>query len=162
MNCFLLCPCYLPWEFNLMSFSLLSVLHFVLDKNLYEAISLRDLCLLIVWHLNLSILRSQCLLGVGVSFFNSEMSYRLNFKLCTTQADICVQPDTDVELTSNDTVAESILCEFDRAIVTLSLICFPLRFSLWTTSFLNKVVSEPQFNTALVSMKVCQFDSFRE
>ena len=162
MNCFLLCPCFLPWELNLMSFSLLSVLHFVLDKNLYEAISLRDLCLLIVWHLNLSILRSQWLLGVGVFFLNSETSYRLNgiFKLCTTQADICVQPDTDVELTSNDTVAESILCEFDRAIVTLSFFCFPLRFNLWTTSFLNKVVSEPKSNTALVSMKVCQFDSF--
>ena len=100
----------------------------------------------------------------GCIFFNSETSYRLNgiFKLCTTQADICVQPDTDVELTSNDTVAESILYEFDRAIVTLSFFCFPLRFSLWTTSFLNKVVSEPQSNTALVSMKVCQFDSFRE
>ena len=31
-----------------------------------------------------------------------------------------MQPDTDVELTSADMIAESILCDFDRALVTLS------------------------------------------
>ena len=92
----------------------------------------------------------------------SETSYRLNciFKVCTPQADICVEPDTDVELISNDTVTESILCDLDRALVTLSFSCFPLRFNLCAMSFLNKVVSEPQSNKALVSMKVCPFDSF--
>ena len=162
MNCFLLCPCYLPWEPKLISFLLLLVLHSVLDENLYEAISLRDLCLSIVWHAESFNTGKSTSFKCGCIFLISETSYRLNgiFKLCTTQADICVQPDTDVELTSNDTVAESILCEFDRAIVTLSFFCFPLRFNLWATSFLNKVVSEPQSNTALVSMKVCQFDSF--
>ena len=64
----------------------------------------------------------------GCIFLISEMSYRLKgiFKLSTTQADIFVQPDTDVELISNDTVAESILCEFDRPLVILSFFCFPL------------------------------------
>ena len=66
----------------------------------------------------------------GCIFLISEMSYRLNniFKLCTIQANICVQPDTDVELILNDTVAELILCEFDRALVALNFFCFPLRF----------------------------------
>ena len=92
----------------------------------------------------------------------SETSYRLNgiFKLCTTQADISVEPDTDVKLISSDTVAESILCDLDRALVTLSFSCFPLRSNLCSMSFLNKVVSKPQSNKALVSMKVCPFDSF--
>ena len=71
-----------------------------------------------------------------------------------------MQPDTDVELISNDNVAESILCGFDRALVTLNFFCFLLRFNLCVTSFLKKVVSEPQSNKALVSMKVCPFDSF--
>ena len=98
----------------------------------------------------------------GCIFLISETSYRLNsiFKLCTSQADICVQSDTDVELISNDTVAESILYGFDRALVILNDFCFPLRFNLCTTSFLKKVVSEPQSIKALVSMKVCPFDSF--
>ena len=54
----------------------------------------------------------------GYIFLISQTSYELNgiFKLCTTQADICVQPDTDVELMSNDT-AESILCDLDRAMI---------------------------------------------
>ena len=92
----------------------------------------------------------------------SETSHRLNgiIKLCTTQADICVQPDIDVELISNDTVAESILWDFDTALVTVSFYFFPLRFNLCVTSFLNKVVSEPQSNKLLVFMKVCPFDSF--
>ena len=95
----------------------------------------------------------------GCIYLISETSYRLNgiFKLCTTQADICVQPDTVVELILNDTVAESILCGFDRASVALNFFCFPLRFNLCATSFLKKVVSEPQSNKALVSMKVCPF-----
>ena len=71
-----------------------------------------------------------------------------------------MQRDTDVELISSDTVAESILCGFDRALVTVNCFCFPLRFNLCATSFLKKVVSEPQSNKALVSMKVCPFDSF--
>ena len=98
----------------------------------------------------------------GCIFLISEMPYRLNdiFKLCTIQADICVQPDTDVELISNDNVAESILCGFDRALVTLNFFCSLLRFNLCATPFLKKVVSEPQSNKALVSMKVCPFDSF--
>ena len=74
----------------------------------------------------------------------------------------CVEPDTNVELISNDTVAESISCDLDRALVTLSFSCFPLRFNLCAMSFLNKVVSEPQSNKALVSMKVRPFDSFNE
>ena len=92
----------------------------------------------------------------------SETSHRLNgiFKLCTTQADICVQPDIDVELISNDTVAESILWDFDTALVTVSFYFFSLRFNLCVTSFLNKVVSQPQSNKLLVFMKVCPFDSF--
>ena len=91
-----------------------------------------------------------------------ETSYRLKgiFKLCTTQPDICVQPDVDVEFISKDTVDESILCEFDRALFILSFFCFPLIFNLCATSFLNKVLSEPQSNKALVSMKVCPFNSF--
>ena len=159
MTPFLLRSCYLPWERKLMLFSLLLVLHFVFDENLYETISLCDLCLLIVWLLIFSILENQCLLGI---FFISETSYRLNgsFKLCTTQANISVEPDTDVELISNYTVAESILYDFDRTLVTLSFSCFPLRFNLCATSFLNKVPSEPQSNKALVSMKVCPFDCF--
>ena len=94
----------------------------------------------------------------------SERSYQLNgiFILCTTQTNICVQPDTDVELISNDTVAESILCEFDRTLVALRFFWFFLRFNLCPTSFLKKVVSEPQSNKTLVSMKVCPFDSLRE
>ena len=63
-------PCYLPWEPNLMSFLLLLDLRFVLDENFYEAIGLRDLYLLIVWHLSLSILGSQYFLGVGVFFWS--------------------------------------------------------------------------------------------
>ena len=75
----------------------------------------------------------------------SETLYQINgiFKLCTTQADICVESDADVELVLNDTIAESILCELDRALVTLSFSCFPLSFYLCAMSFLNKVVSEP-------------------
>ena len=80
--------------------------------------------------------------------------------MCTTQADICVQPDIDVELISNDTVAESILWDFDTALVTVSFYFFSLRFNLCVTSFLNKVVSQPQSNKLLVFMKVCPFDSF--
>ena len=162
MNCFLFRSCYLPWEPNLMLCLLLLLLHFVLDENLYGAINLRDLCLLVAWHLNLSILESQYLLGVDVFFLISETSYRLSgiSKLCTTQADISVQPDKDVELISNDTVAKSILCDFDRALVTLSFFCFPVRFNLCATSFLSKVVSEPQSNKALVFIKICPFDSF--
>ena len=72
----------------------------------------------------------------------------------------CVEPDTDVELISNDTVAESISCDLDRALVILSFSCFPLRFNLCVMSFLNKVVSDPQSNKALDSTKVCAFDSF--
>ena len=145
-----------------MLFLLLLVLHFVLDENLYGAIGLRDLCLIIMSHLNLSILESQCLSRYGYTFFISETSYRLKgiLKPCTTQPDISVQPHTDVELISNDTVVESILCEFDRALVTLSFFCFPLMFNYCATSFLNKVVSEPQPNKALVSVKVYSFDSF--
>ena len=92
----------------------------------------------------------------------SETSHRLNgiIKLCTTQADICVQPDIDVEFISNNTVAESILWDFDTALVTVSFYFFPLRFNLCVTSFLNKVVSEPQSNKLLVFMKVCPFDRF--
>ena len=60
----------------------------------------------------------------------------------------------------NDNVAESILCGFYRALVTLNFFCSPLRFNLCATPFLKKVVSEPQSNKALVSMKVCPFDSF--
>ena len=121
-----------------MLFLLLLVLHFVLNKNLYGAIILRDLCLI------------------------SETLYQLNsiFKFCTTEADICVEPDTDVELIPSGTVAESILCDLDRALVIVSFSCFLLRFNLCTMSFLSKIVSEPQFNKALVSMKVCPFDSF--
>ena len=65
----------------------------------------------------------------GCIFLISETLYRLNgiFKLCTTQADICVQPGTDAELISNDTVAESILYEFDRALVTLIFFLFSFR-----------------------------------
>ena len=87
-------------------------------------------------------------------FFISETLYRLNgiFKLCSTQADICVEPDIDVELISNDTVPESILYDLDRALVTISFSCFPSRFNLCAVSFL-KVVSEPQSNKALVSIK---------
>ena len=38
-------------------------------------------------------------------------TYRLNdiFKLSTNQADICVQLDKNFEVTSNDTITESIL-----------------------------------------------------
>ena len=99
----------------------------------------------------------------GCIFLISETSYRLKsiFKLCTSQADICVQPDTDFELISNHTVAELTLCGFHRALVILNDFCFPLRFNICTTSLLKKVVSEPQSNKALVSMKVCPFDSFR-
>ena len=68
--------------------------------------------------------------------------------------------DTDVELISNDTVAESILRDLDRALVILSFSCFPLRFNLCAMLFLSKVVSEPQSNKALVSVKVCPFASF--
>ena len=95
-------------------------------------------------------------------FFISETSCRLNgiLKLCTTQADICVKPDTDVELISNDTVAESILCDPDRALVKLSFSCFPSRFNHSAMSFLSKVLSEPQSNKALVSMQICPFDNF--
>ena len=81
----------------------------------------------------------------GCIFLISETLYQINgiFKLCTTQADICVESDADVELVLNDTIAESILCELDRALVTLSFSCFPLSFYLCAMSFLNKVVSEP-------------------
>ena len=72
-----------------------------------------------------------------------------------------MQPDTDAELISNDTVAESILCDFDRALFTVSFSYFPLRFNL-CASFSKKVVSEPQFNKMPVSMKVWAFDSFME
>ena len=73
-----------------------------------------------------------------------------------------MEPDTDVELTSNDTVAESISCDLDRALVALSFSCFLLRFIFCAMSFLNKVVSGRQSNKVLVSMKVCPFDSFTE
>ena len=98
----------------------------------------------------------------GCIFLISETSCRLNsiFKLCTIQADISVQPDIDVELTSIDTVAESISCDFDRALVTLSFLCFPLRFNHCANSFLDMLVSEPRSNKALVFIKVCPFDSF--
>ena len=156
MNPFLLRSCYFSWEPNLTLFLLLLVLRFVHEENLYGAISLHDLCLLIMWHLNLSVLDIQCILGAGV-FFRSQIGI---FKLCAIQADICVELDTDLELTSNDTVAEWILCDLDRALVTLSFSCFPLRFNLCVMSFLNKVVSDPQSNKALDSMNVCPFDSF--
>ena len=71
-----------------------------------------------------------------------------------------MQPDTDTGLISNDTVTESILCKFDRRLVTLNFFCFALTFNFYATSFLNKVVSEPQSYKALVSVKECLFDSF--
>ena len=71
-----------------------------------------------------------------------------------------MQQDTDIKLISNDTVVESNLCDCDRALVTISCFCFPLRFHFCATFFLNKVVSEPQSINTLVSMKVCPFDSF--
>ena len=71
-----------------------------------------------------------------------------------------MKPDTDVELISNDRVAESILCDPDRALVTQSFSCFPSRFNHSAMSFLGKVLSEPQSNKALVSMQICPFDSF--
>ena len=63
----------------------------------------------------------------------SETSCRLKgiFKSCTIQADICKQPDTDVEIMSNGLVAESILCDFDRALLTLSFFVF-LEISTFT------------------------------
>ena len=70
--------------------------------------------------------------------------------MCTTQANICVKPGADVELILDNTVAELILCKFDRALVTLSFFCFPRRFNLSATSY----------SKALVSMKICPFDSF--
>ena len=92
----------------------------------------------------------------------SETSHRLNgiFKFCTSQVNICVELDADAELISNDSVAESILCDLDRALVILSFSCFHLRFNLRAMSFLSKVVSEPQSNKTLVFMKVYTFDSF--
>ena len=66
----------------------------------------------------------------------------------------------DVELISNDTVAELILHDLDRALVTHSFSCFPLRFYRCATSFLNKLVPELVSECQLVqSNKVCPFDS---
>ena len=57
-------------------------------------------------------------------------------------------------------IVELILHYFDWGLVTLSLFCFLLGFSLCTTSFLNKFVSEQQSNKASVSMKVCRYERF--
>ena len=95
------------------------------------------------------------------SFFISE-ACRLKgiFILRTIQVGTCVRPDANAELILNETVAESILCDFDKALVTLSFFYFPIRFNLCATSSFKKVVSEPQFNKVLVSLKVFSLDSF--
>ena len=51
---------------------------------------------------------------MGKFFFISE-TYQLSsiFKLCSTKADIFVQPGADVEHISNDAVAELLLCNLE-------------------------------------------------
>ena len=141
-----------------MLFLLLLVLYFVLEENLYGTVSLRNLCLLLVWHINVSILESQCLLGASVFFWSLEHQLKAIFKSCTTWAYIFVQQDTGVKLISNDTVVESNLCECDRALVD-QLFLFSFKISLLRNVFPQQV-SEPQSINTLVSMKVCPFDSF--
>ena len=156
MNCFLLFSCYLPWKPNLMFFNAVGSPFFLWQKSLWSNKS--------AWSVSIVSVTSESFnAGKSMScrcrciFLISETSYRLKgfFKLCTFQVDICVQLCTDFELISNDSVAESILCDFDRVLVTLSFFCFAWRFNLSATSFLNKVV--PQSNKAL---KVYPFDSF--
>ena len=72
-----------------------------------------------------------------VFFFTTKRPYSLNgfFKFTYSPSRYVRRLDTDVETTSHDAVTESILCDFDNTLLTLSFYRFPLRIKFRTTLF---------------------------